>query len=129
MVDFNNDATIGTPAVDVVRILILQRRSDLFEALEQYNKQEIRGIQCDLAVVRSRLISLFYELQSGLKRRSTVEEYNSIVEGLKSDKIDDVKKIISKVNHYLDEIRLIRLDNKPHVDKKNWEAVNSANDY
>ena len=130
MVDFNSEATIGTPAVDIVRILILQRRSDLIEALEDYNKQDYKGLQCDIAIVRAMLVSLFIEIQSGLQRRLKPEIYTTLKAYVDSDKIKDILQAIISINEYLDDIRLIRLDNKQHVkDKTNWEAVNLAHGY
>ncbi len=129
MVDFNAEATIGTPAVDVVRILILQRRSDLLEALEQYHKLIYRDTEADLSVVRARLVSLYIELEAGLSRRVKDESHNELKGQVYSEDIGDIKKAIKFLNNYLDNIRLIRLDNKPNVNKKSWEAVNVAHGY
>lgn len=129
MVDFNNEVTVGTPAVDVVRILILQRRSDLIEALERYNKQEYQNSTPDISVVRARLVSLFIELQAGLKRRLKVKQYEDLLEKVYAGDKESIYWCIDYINNYLDEIRLTRLDNKPQVDKTNWEEHNKAYGY
>lgn len=129
MVDFNNEATIGTPAVDVVRILILQRRSDLIEALEQYNKMEYRNASPDLSIVRARLVSLYIELRAGLKRRLKKEEFTSIEKAMGQSEKDRILYCVNYLNGYLDDMRLIRLDNKPNVNKTKWEEVNKAYGY
>ena len=129
MVDFNNDVTIGTPAVDVVRILILQRRSDLIEALEKFNKMEYQNAGPDISVVRARLVSLFIELQAGLRRRLKEKDFNSLEKAMGVGDKNNILYCINFLNGYLDEIRLIRLDNKPNVDKTKWEEVNKAYGY
>lgn len=129
MVNFNNDTTVGTPAVDVVRILILQRRSDVIEALEQYNKMEYKCLDPDLSVVRARLYSLFIELQAGLKRRLKPDIYSKLEQDIYSPEKNKILEALVFINGYLDDIRLIRLDNKPHVDGTSWEDVNKAYGY
>jgi len=129
MVDFNNDTTIGTPAIDVVRILVLQRRSDLFEAIERYNKLDYQGTTPDIAIVRARLVSLFLEIQASLKRRLKQQEYDQLKEKIYSPDIVDIMDGVYYLNEYLDNMRLTRLDNRPHVDKTKWEEVNKAYGY
>lgn len=130
MVDFNNEATVSTPAVDVVRILILQRRSDLFEALERYNKTEYQGAQSDISIVRARLVSLFMELQAGIRRRTKDDkEYIKLKSKIYSSNPDNILEAIEYLNGYLDDMKLTRVDNKPNVNKKSWEAVNNAYGY
>ncbi len=121
IVDFESETTIGTPAVDVVRILILQRRADVFEALEQYNKDNYANIQADLSVVRARLYSLFLELQGGLKRRLSDKEYTKIVKDLTNKEEETVLKIILMFNEYLDTLKLTVIDTKKKYDKTRVE--------
>jgi len=121
MVDFDNEATIGTPAVDVVRILILQRRADVFEAWEQYNKDKYSNIQTDLSIVRARLFSLFLELQGGLKRRLPPQEYTTLLYNLNSEKQEDILGVILMLNEYLDSLNLTKIDTKKKYDKTRVE--------
>lgn len=129
MVDFNNEATIGTPAVDVVRILILQRRSDFIEALERYNKMEYQNTSPDISIVKARLVSLFLELQAGLKRRLKKESYTELMAKVYHEDMAQVLEAFNYLNEYLDDIRLTRLDNRPKADKTKWEDVNKAYGY
>lgn len=126
MVDFDNEVTIGTPAVDVVRILILQRRADVFEAWESYNKDTYSNIIGDLSVVRARLYSLFLELQGGLKRRLTTKEYDKLVKDLKSEKAEEILKVILTLNEYLDSLNLTKIDTKKKYDKTRVEKEHKA---
>ena len=61
MVDFNNEATIGTPAANVVKILILQARANAIEALEFYNKRTSLGVEANQTTLKDRLGSWFLE--------------------------------------------------------------------
>ena len=74
MVDFDSGETVGTPASDIVRILLLQRRDYVIEAIEKYYQLKSGGVNHGLGVVRARLRSLFLEMQAALKRRKKEEE-------------------------------------------------------
>lgn len=130
MVDFNNDVTIGTPAVDVERISILQRRYDLLEALEDYKKKKFQGSNTNMSIVRARLISYFLEIQAILKRRLKDPEYIEVISKVfSSDNELEILDLIYKFNEMLDDIRLIRIDNKRLYDPGNVEAENEAQGY
>ena len=125
MVDFNNEATIGTPAIDIVRVLVLQRRADLFEAMEDYKKTLDMGQDKGLSVVKARLFSLFMEIQAQLKRRNPPEVYNNLLNTiLNSENETDVFNAIYSVNEYLDKIRLTMLDTRRDYDTTIAEEEN-----
>jgi hypothetical protein len=118
MVDFNNEATIGTPAIDIQRISILQRRYDFLEALEDYRKKKALGANIPLNVVRARLSTLFLEIQATLKRRLKAEKYDDIKEKCLNNKADEkaIQDIFFIINEELDLIKLTRVDNKNPYD-------------
>jgi len=125
MVDFNNEATIGTPAIDIVRVSILQRRYDLFEAFEDYKKKRFSGSGVTLSVVRARLISFFCDLQAMLKRRLKEEDYEEIVTTIfNSNKEEEILNIILRLNEELDTIRLTRVDTQRVYDRTIVEKEN-----
>lgn len=135
MVDFNNERTIGTPAVDIVRVLILQRRADLFEALEDYNKKDLAGFQAELNIVRARLFSLFLEIEAVLRRRMSKEDYESLeinnIEEMKtrileSEDKKEIMKYVHFLNLQLDDIKLTRIDTRKSYDRTSWEEDNKA---
>jgi ABC-type lipopolysaccharide export system ATPase subunit len=117
MVDFNNEATIGTPAVDVVRILVLQRHSDLIEAWESYIKQRNLGIQANLSVTRARLVSMFLQIHPTIKRKLSPENYTKFFNELRGTDEATVYKNIMIINEILDEVRITRIDTKLHYDR------------
>ena len=125
MVDFNNEATVGTPAVDIERISILRRRYDFIEAWEDYKKQSYQGVSAGLNVVRARLFSLFLELQAMIKRRKS-NDYNKIVETIKnkSSTETDILDIFVLINEELDAIKLTKIDTQRVYDSSNVEEEN-----
>lgn len=136
MVDFNNETTVGTPAVDVVRILILQRRADVIEALEVYNKQDDSGVDPPLPLVKSRIYSFFLELQGALKRKlckkdkkgkNKSNDYDWLIKQLKSNKFDELVDVFLYLNEYLDSIKLTRIDTKEQYDRSSFETDNRKN--
>jgi hypothetical protein len=120
MVDFNNEATVGVPAVDIERITILQRRYDFLEALEDYKKKKSLGVNISLNIVRARLGSLFFEIQATLKRRLLKDTalYDDIKNKCLSTKTteDNIQDIFFIINQELDNIKLTRVDNKNQYD-------------
>jgi len=125
MVDFNNETTVGIPAGDIVRVLILQRRNDLIESLEHYRKEKYVGGFSDLSIVRARLLSLFIEIQGMLKRRLKEEIYNKLkLEVFTSIKEDDLFRMVFEINETLDSIHLTKIDNKVVYDRKRVEIEN-----
>ena len=128
MVDFNNETTVGTPAIDVVRILILQRRADVIEAFELYHKQIANNIEGSTSLIHARLLSLFMELQGSIKRRcATEKDYLEVLKNFDSLEIEQMKKNFYYLNEYLDSIKLTVIDTKKQYDRSNWETDNKEN--
>lgn len=128
MVDFNNETTIGTPAVDIVRVLILQARYNLFEAWEYHQKMLFQGTEGNLSLVRARLGTMFLELQAGLKRRLSKLEYQNLLNRLKDDTMttDEAFDIICLFNDILDKINLTKIDTKKVYDSSRVEKEHKA---
>ena len=125
MVDFNNETTVGTPAVDVERISILQRRYDLIEAVEDYKKKRYAGAGMALNIVRARLFSMFLEIQACLKRRLKPEQYTALLKTCLTDTQEErILEAIYWINEVLDEIRLTRIDTQQVYDRMDVEAEN-----
>lgn len=109
MVDYNNETTVTRPAADVARIQILERRANVIEAFEFYQKKDANGIHMDLGVIQSRLYGLFLELQAALKRRETTG-YGKVLNQVKGRKYDDLLEAFLFINEYLDKINLTKID-------------------
>lgn len=130
MVDFNNETTIGTPAVDVERISILQRRYDLLEMYEDYKKKRLSGCNASIGYVQARLITMFLEIQSMIKRRKPTE-YEGIKSLVFSEKIkeEQILEAIDIINTLLDEMHLTKIDNKEVYNKFRVEEENKVKGY
>jgi hypothetical protein len=125
MVDFNNETTIGTPAIDIVRVLVLQRRNDLFEAYEKYLINESSGVQSNNSIVRARLKSWFLEHQAYLKKRKlTAEEYAKLLNDLNSEDIKKLEEVIYQLNEALDDLGITKIDTKKVFDTTRVELEN-----
>jgi hypothetical protein len=109
MVDFNNETTVTRPSADIVRVLILQRRNDLIEAFEFYEKKKSTGIAVDIGLLQSRLFSLFLELQASLKRREK-EDYDRLCRQVRSRKYEELLDAFLFINEFLDKMKLTQID-------------------
>ena len=128
MVDFNNETTVSTPAIDVVRILILQRRNDVLEAIEHYYKVDDSGAESDSGIVKSRIISLYLEIEGMIKKRTKDDDYketHKAIIKIKQSGIADLIKIFSDFNMMLYDINLTKIDNKPEYDTTKVEGENA----
>jgi len=124
VVDFNNETTIGTPAANIVKILLLQRRSDLIEAWELYKKKHYQNVDADISLVRARLFSWFLEFQAALQRRLSDKDYEALCGQIKSNEPEEIEAAIYALNEQMDVIRLTRIDTKTAYDKTNVEIEN-----
>lgn len=130
MVDFDNEATVGTPAVDIERVSILQRRFDLLEALEGYNKNRFRSVATDISIVKARVLTFFYQLQGMLVRKLKPEEYKKLKDDCHDIKdIDTVLSILEQFNVMLDGLRLTRIDTRKQIDYTRVEEENKEQGY
>ena len=133
MVDFNNEATVGTPSANVVKILILQARANALESLEYYNKQMSEGVQHSQGTLKARLGSWLLEHSPYIKRsHKDLTEFER-VEGLiffnQKDLEDiEIKFIVNFLNEICDNIKLTRIDLKRAYDRSIIEEDNKQNE-
>jgi len=125
MVNFNNESTITTAPQDIVKIMILERRKYVCDAMEHYFKQEGNGISPSLSLVRSRMIALFYEIQASLKRDKDKNEYEEIKKQIfESKDIEELQTSLGELNKWFDDKRLTRIDTIKNYDSTNVETEN-----
>ena len=127
MVDFNDSTTVGTPAVDIFRVEALQAQANTFEAFELYKKQKERGIDPDLAITKSRLVTWFLIHQPYIKRTKKKNEYDAIHNVLLVDEEIEEEKVIEillYLNELIDSLNITKLDTKKVYDKTKWEQEN-----
>jgi negative regulator of replication initiation len=117
MVDFNNDTTItGRSAEDILRVVIMERRYNLFESIEQYIKLQAQDNSSDveLSIIKARLYSLFLEVEETVKRqhKENPEDIIKLEVLMNSDKYEDLIKAVKFLMTVLDKVKLTRLDTK-----------------
>lgn len=130
MVDFDSAQTVGIPASEISKIVVLQRRYDLTEAYEDYRKKQIMGVASNVSVVRARLLTLFIELSGTLKRQLTAQQFEGLQHTcLNSEEETEIFDTIIFFNDFLDKLRLTRFDTQQVYESTNIEAENLVKGY
>lgn len=132
MVDFDNETTVSRPAADVIKIVILERRYNLMEALERYYMNSaLKDVDTtqDEAVVTARLQSLIDEIGPLLDRQLKKEEKEELQEAMNSKDFHDRLEAFRILNHALDGVKLTRIDNTRVYDMGDPEEDNKAHGF
>jgi len=123
MVDFNNESTIGRPALDIVRVLVLEKREDCFRALQGFNTQKFLSADPPDVHLRSRVSILYEELRSSIKRTKP-EDIEALEKKIFKGNISELIEALRFINTWLDDIRLTRLDIRRDYDRRDAEFSN-----
>ena len=134
MVNFDNDSTVSTPPGDVVKIVVLERREQVIEALEAFyyvdhNHQETSARE---GILYSRIMALWFQIQAMVYRRldkakGTEEDpnYQQIEEMIvKGKKFDQMVRSFEWMNVFVDDMGLTFIDSRPRYDRRNIEDAN-----
>ena len=121
---FNKDATISTPAIDIVRVLVLQRCDNALESIESYRKKQGLGISHSTSECSARVNSLFLQIRDLLKRRMKAEAFDTLESNMGSTKFKDILEGYKTILTVLDRIRLTRLDTGKEIDTTDLEEEN-----
>lgn len=110
MVNFNNETTVTQAPAEIVKITRLEKRYNLFEALERYYKDDLGGQDTDheLTVVAVRGLNLMWELAGELVRKK--KNIVSIRDNLLSQNKIRILEEVERLNLFCDEIGLTRID-------------------
>ena len=112
MVDFDSEATIASSAYDIERVQILKKREYFLEAVETYEKNIRKGIEPSSHVTGARLMNLFFQLYSMLKRKLKEEEFDLLSKQVKSEDYGQHVEAFLKISMFLDELQLTKIDTK-----------------
>lgn len=123
MVDFNNENTVTRSAIDIMRVLVLEKREDCLQALKGFNKQDYLQTDPPDSDFRARVSILYEELRSAIERTDSklskeiekLVHYGDFAELLQGFRL---------LNKYLDKIKLTRLDINEDYDTTNIEEEN-----
>ena len=122
MVDFNNDTTItGRSAEDILRVIIMERRYNLFDAVENYVKLDAEGnaTERDAALIKARAYALFLEIEETVKRHmeKDKEGYANLLKCLNSNQYNLLLEAVRILMSVLDKVKLTRLDTRRPYDQ------------
>lgn len=128
MVDFNNQSTVSTPPGDVVKIVVLERREQVIEAIEQYYSVESAGLEPDhkVNILRARIMAFWNQIQAMVKRKRPAE-YEEIRQDMsKAQKFVELVQAYEWMNEFVDEdLGLTQIDTRERYDRRRVEDVNS----
>ena len=136
MVDFNSEGTVTTPPADVLKILILEKREYVMEAINKYQIEAFKGFAPKDNYIKAGLFTLFLELKAmllnsvfkkekvlfnGKEEAITKQTIETINSNIKSDKWLEAFEFL---NNYLYAKGLIKVDSRSHYDKSRVSAIN-----
>jgi hypothetical protein len=134
VVDFNNDTTVATPPGEVVKIVVLERREQVIETLEEYHRLESSDVDTHHKerLVRARVMAFWYQIQAMVKRRlkgaqGTEDDptYDMVEEEIAEAKeIDDLIDAFEWMNQFVDDMGLTFIDGRERYDRKRVEDAN-----
>jgi len=136
MVDFNNEGTITTAPADILKILILEKREYVMEAITNYNIVAFKTMNARDNYIKAGLVSLWLELKAMLLNSVCKKEKLSInnkEEIITKKMLDSIYiKLVSKdwleafefINIYLYMKGLIKIDSRQHYDSSRVSAIN-----
>lgn len=122
MVDFNNETTVTQSPTELVKIMLLERRKYVIDAIEHYYKNTSNGIKPAIGVIKSRLLALFYELKPSL----TSADVDTVKLAKELD-VKDIKELLNAfdtLNQYFYDLQLTKIDYKKLIDTTNVEIEN-----
>jgi type I site-specific restriction-modification system R (restriction) subunit len=124
MVDFNSDATIASGPKNIINILIIQRLNDFLEAFEQARKDDLNGINPNLAISQARLQTLVYQIRAMLKRHMR-KNYKLIFKNLNNKmSLKQIEEMYILIDDALDRLRITRVDTRKVYDRSLAELDN-----
>lgn len=124
--DFNSEATIGKAPEEVLKLMILERRSYVIDAIEGYYKFKHQGVNPQINIVISRIKGLYYEIAGALQRSISKKEFSELKEKLFKDKlnIQDAEEIFNTIQEWLDTKHVTRFDTRTQYNKTSTETEN-----
>lgn len=127
MVDFSNETTVSTPPGDVVKIVVLEARAQVIEALEQYHIMESSDMELSRRkdILHGRILNLWYQLQAMVKRRNPPENYKQLTKILYGKpSFETMRATFEWMNEFIDDMGLTVIDNRPRYDRTIAEDAN-----
>ena len=126
MVNFNNETTVTTAPRDIIKIIILERRKYVIDAIEDHYKTVGRGLTPDKSVLHGRLMGLFYEVEPMHKRSMSETEYQELKDKLFTKLQESHIEVFNRINNLMDKKGITKIDTRKDYDRTDAEAENEA---
>ena len=143
MVDFNSEGAFTANKAHILELVILGRRDELINTFQLWAEAKIANSSKEEGLrnkLRAVLLSVFLELERPLSRKLSVRKGKDDGYKVDSSKFDKIKKQIVSfdedldhkdlmdiyfiLNKALDEMNLIKIDNKRAYDSTSIETEN-----
>jgi hypothetical protein len=120
---------VALPPADVLKIMILQRRSDVISKIRSFYERKENGSRGAEHVLVSEVRALWFEIESGFMRDDPTHA-EEIIALLWSDsnKGENSIKAFRKINKWLDQKSITRVDLKKEIDRTRVELENDDKD-
>ena len=133
MVNFDNDITATVPPVDLLKILLLERRKYMIDAIEYWHKCSCLNIQMDISLLYSRIIAMLTEIKPAWIKLGAKKEKNDCAFAVdllkKKQDPDSWVEAAEMMLAYLYDVGLTKFDNKVRYDTSNVELDNKMKGY
>lgn len=126
MVDFDNESTITTAPKEIIKILLLERRKYLIDAMEFTWKKKTAKIKPDLSLLSSRLVAVFYELYNTLSSFYDTATFTALKADVFSGDLVRMEDAFVKIDKWYYDKQLTKIDNIKKYDTTNVEEENGA---
>ena len=104
----SNPELMSAGVEQIKRMLIAQRHMWVVDAIEAYKRVEAgSGYNVDTSVIKSRVFSLFLELQSGLRRVLSDAEFSFLSSQVESKEFDEIYAAFIMMDSFLDSTGLM----------------------
>lgn len=124
MVNFEDSTTVATPPHDILRILVLQRRDSVLDAIEHYDRALLRSTALPLDLVRARIKALYEDVREPLEKSINKDDLEKIKAALKKKEYDLLYDAWGIISRFLYDKKLTQWDAKVQYDSTRAEYEN-----
>lgn len=117
---------IGTSAKEYLKLLILQKRDECMQEIRNHYYKTARGLTPGVHRVKARVLCLYLEVYSSLKRSYKETDFKKLSLMVNSNSIGQLTNAFLIMSDFLDQKRLTRFDSKINLDMNDPEGENLA---
>jgi hypothetical protein len=128
VVDFNNESTVATPPGEVVKIVVLERREQVIEALESYyvSVAGSRETHHKVATLRARVMAFWFQVQAMARRRLKDNKYDEVERSIgEARSFEELVGAFEWLNEFVDDMGLTFIDGRARYDRSRVEDANT----